>query len=129
MKQHQSLIATIPEPIKKAVEALLAPHFPGLTYAKLEVMLSVDTERETGEELVPLSIACSTLKISMPTLRRLIEAGDLRRIRIRRRVFVRADDIQAIIAGKAPRKDAEPTETQPTPEAKAEQSRPGRKQW
>lgn len=122
-------MSKIPEPIATAAVAMLAPYRPGLTLEELEAALSVDSEREIHEELMTRREACEALHISMPTLGRMLDDGELERVRIRRRVFVRAADVRAIIEGKEPRKAIEQTETQSAPKAEGASSRPARKQW
>jgi len=94
----------IPEPVKTGVFASLAPYRPGLTPAKLDAALDAvlvaDHERELAGQLMTRKEAAATLKISFPTLGRMLDERELERVRVRRRVFVRASDVRAIIEGR-----------------------------
>lgn len=122
-------MTTIPEPIATAAAALLAPYRPGITPAKLEAALSGDHERELTDELMTRKEAAAALRISLPTLLRMQKTNEISFVRVRRRLLIKAESVRAIIAGKAPRKAAEQTETQPIPEAETAQSSRARKQW
>ncbi|QBG46612.1 DNA-binding protein [Verrucomicrobia bacterium S94] len=91
----------IPENIATAATALLAPYRPELTPNKLKEVLSKEPEQSVRDNLVSRKDACSALHVSLPTLDRMLSEGELARVKVRGRVFVRESSIRAIIEGEA----------------------------
>lgn len=90
----------IPAPIATAVASMLAPYRPGLTPQKLEVALEFPEKDEPSESLFSREEATVALHISMPTLDRMLASGELKKVKIRGRVFIRESDIRTIIEGE-----------------------------
>lgn len=90
----------IPEAITLAAANLLAPYRPGLTPNQLEAALDSLEKIESPDELWSREIIKNTLNVSMPTVDRMLASGELPKVKIRGRVFVRASAVRAIIEGK-----------------------------
>lgn len=90
----------IPDPIATAAASMLAPYRPGLTPQQLEAALAEPEPREPPEKLLTREEAMTELRISMPTLDRMLVAGELTKVKIRGRVFIRNSEVRAVIEGK-----------------------------
>jgi hypothetical protein len=89
-----------PNPITYAAATMLAQYHPGLTAEKLQAALQ--QQKNTGqpkEQLVTRKEAGASLRLSLPTIDRMLAAGELTRIKVRERAFIRLSEIEAIING------------------------------
>jgi len=100
-KEHIMKKLEIPLVITSAAASMLAPYCEGLTPSKLEAALTGDAERDITERLTELPAAAKALKVSLPTIRRMIADRELEPVRVRRRVFVRTAELRAIIDGRS----------------------------
>lgn len=91
----------IPEVIKTAAATILAPFCPGLTADKLESRISFEPDEEKIEKLLSRKEAASALHVSLPTIDRCLSGGDLSRVTVRGRVFIRQSEIDRIVNGEA----------------------------
>jgi hypothetical protein len=89
----------IPEEITTVIQSLLEPYVQGITSAKLADAIAFKPE-PIQESLLSRKEASISLRVSIPTLDRLIRDGVLNRIRVRGRAFVRQSDVNRIINGK-----------------------------
>lgn len=78
---------TAPQEITSAAAVMLSPYHPGLTADKLESALAFQPEPQTDRLRTRIE-ATGILHISMPTLDRMIKAGQLRAVKIRGRVMI-----------------------------------------
>ncbi|MDF7824455.1 helix-turn-helix domain-containing protein [Pontiellaceae bacterium B12227] len=90
----------VPPAILTAAASMLAPFFPGLSPAKLENSICFEPERTLDEVLRSRSEASSALHVSLPTVDRMLASGELQRVNVRGRVFIRKSQIDQIIRGK-----------------------------
>ncbi|MFA5687742.1 MAG: helix-turn-helix domain-containing protein [Kiritimatiellales bacterium] len=86
----------IPSPISTAVIAMLSPYTPGLTPEKLEHSLTFAPENPS-DKLLTRKEAASTLRVSLPTIDRMFKDGQLHRVFIRGRVFIRDSEVKSLI--------------------------------
>ena len=82
----------VPENIIVGVAAMLAPYCPGLTAERLQAAISFEPDEGEVEKLLTRKEAAQALRVSLPTIDRMLRDGDLpkRRIRGAVRVPVRA---------------------------------------
>lgn len=89
---------TIPNEITRAASAMLAPYCPGITPDKLETAVHFkDVPTETLRTRIK---AKGLLGVSMPTIDRMIKAGELRAVRVRGRVMIPQSALDAIMKGE-----------------------------
>ena len=92
----------IPQAIITAVALMLDQYFPGLTAARLESALAFKPEGEPPETLISRKDAATAAgRVSLPTIDRMLACGELTRIRVRGRVFIKKSEIDRIISGKS----------------------------
>ncbi len=89
----------IPKAISEAAAALLQPYAPGLTPDKLANAIVFQPEGPEQEKLLSRKEASTALNISQPTLDRMLKAGELKKVRVRGRAFVRQSEVSRIISG------------------------------
>lgn len=95
----------IPEPIVNAATGMLAPYRPGLTPQQLELALDFPEKPTPADKILSRKEASEALHISMPTIDRMLASGELPKIKVRGRVFIRESAVRAIIEGTAPKAD------------------------
>ncbi len=107
MKQNEAIAATkrlesqaIPQEISTAAARMLESYAPGLTSERLVFLITHQPEPES-ECLLTRAEAAEKLRISLPTLDRLLRSGELSMRRIRRAVRIPASAVEAILNGKA----------------------------
>ena len=90
----------IPENIATGVAAMLAPYCPGLTIERLEAAISFKPEPDEGEidKLLTRKEAAQALKVSIPTIDRMLRDGDLPKRRIRGAVRIPMRAVSDIIS-------------------------------
>jgi excisionase family DNA binding protein len=89
----------IPTVVKIAAASMLAAYVPGLTGDKLESLIQFQQE-EIPDRLRSRIEAAKALNVSLPTVDRMLQAGELPCRRIRGRVFVPQSAIRNLIEGK-----------------------------
>jgi excisionase family DNA binding protein len=89
----------IPHAISTAVVAMLSPFLPGLTAARLESM-AFALEEKQHDSLLTRKESAFALRISLPTVDRLLASGELSRVNVRGRVLVRRSELDKIISGE-----------------------------
>ena len=89
----------IPKVVAVAVVALLSPYCANLSAQTLINRITAEPE-PLADVLRSRDEAMRSLRVSMPTLDRMIQSGELTSRRIRRRVLVPQSAIDAIIHGE-----------------------------
>jgi hypothetical protein len=89
----------VPPAISAAAVAMLSPYAPGLTPAKLECAIAFESVPESTERLLDRRETAVALHISLPTVDRMLNGGELTRINVRGRVFIRRSEIDRIVSG------------------------------
>ena len=89
----------IPEAIKTAAASMLAPYCHGLTPSKLESAIGFEFDDKQPEKLRTRKETKKALHVSMPTVDRMLSSGELTRVTVRGRVFIRQSEIDRIITG------------------------------
>jgi excisionase family DNA binding protein len=85
--------------ITKAATRVLSEAYPNLTPEQLESALAFKPEGGQTETLVSRREGATVLRISLPTVDRMLSAGELTRVTVRGRVFIRRSEIDRIISG------------------------------
>ena len=86
--------------ITKAATRVLSEAYPNLTPEHLEHVLSFKPENAPTESLRARTEAAGDLHISLPTIDRMLASGELTRVNVRGRVFVKKSEILRIISGE-----------------------------
>ena len=89
-----------PQEITSAAASMLSPYHPGLTADKLETALAFQPEPQTDRLRTRIE-STDVLHISMPTLDRMIKAGQLRAVKIRGRVMIPQSSLDSIMGAAA----------------------------
>jgi excisionase family DNA binding protein len=89
----------IPEQIAICAASMLSPYCAGLTPGRLTEALNHDQPTAPADRLLTRHEAVAALRISMPTLDRLLSAGKIQRVKVGRRVFLRESSIREIVEG------------------------------
>jgi hypothetical protein len=90
----------IPQALSTAIALMLDQYFPGLTAARLESALAFKPDGEPAEKLISRNEATAALRVSLPTVDRMLACGELTRVNVRGRVFVKKSEILRIISGE-----------------------------
>lgn len=95
------MFAPIPDNIATGVVAMLAPYCPGLTTDRLSIAVSpAPAEPDLSEELHTRGEAATQLRVSLPTIDRMLRDGELPKLRIRGAVRIPGSAVRKIISGK-----------------------------
>jgi excisionase family DNA binding protein len=78
---------------------MLSPYCAGITAASLADALRASQTTAQPDRLLTRHEAVEALRISMPTLDRLMSKGSIQRVKVGRRVFLRESSIRAIVEG------------------------------
>ena len=93
--------ANIPDNIATGVVAMLAPYCPGLTTERLSIAVSpTPPEPDLSEVLHTRTEAAMQLKVSLPTIDRMLRDGELPKRRIRGAVRIPGSAVKNLISGK-----------------------------
>ena len=90
---------SIPPEITTAAASMLSPYVPGLTPDKLETAIHFPDE-EPSDKLRTRAEAKQLLNVSMPTIDRMLAAGELPRCKVRGRVMIPQSAITSIMKGE-----------------------------
>lgn len=90
----------IPQALSTAIALMLDQYVPGLTASRLESALAFPPEVEKTEALRSRNEATDALRVSLPTVDRMLACGELTRVNVRGRVFVKKSEIDRIINGE-----------------------------
>lgn len=89
--------SAIPQPIAEAVATMTAPYLGNITPA--DILERLSPQKEPKEELLTVFDVRDRLRVSLPTVTRMLSDGRLRKIKIGRSVRVPASSVEAIING------------------------------
>jgi len=88
----------IPDNIANGVVAMLEPYYPGLTTQKLNIAVNQElSPRDNSEELLTRREAAIKLRVSLPTVDRMLRDGQISKRRIRGAVRITTTSIQEIL--------------------------------
>jgi hypothetical protein len=89
-----------PPAIIEAVYTMLEPYASDLTVERIKSVLCEEEQSRHSDNLLTKLEACSALRISPASLDRMCLSGELERVKIRTRVFIRESSVRDIIKGK-----------------------------
>lgn len=89
----------IPSQTKTLVEQLLRPYLPNITVEEI-VKAYQAPERKAEGTLLNREEVKAALRVSLPTVDRLLAEGNLPKVKIRGRVFVRLEDVEKLMEAK-----------------------------
>jgi len=88
----------IPENIVVGVAAMLAPYCPGLTAERLLVAINYKPDDGEVEKLLTRKETAQALRVSIPTIDRMLRDGDLTKRRIRGAVRIPASAVANLVS-------------------------------
>ena len=97
---NQQSILSIPEEIATAATVLLERYAPGLTPEKLACAITYEPDEQSIEKLLSSRETSVAFNCSVVSVDRMLRDGELKRIRVRGRVFIRQSEIDRIISGE-----------------------------